>query len=300
MRLTDEQREQVIELRRRHSLSEVASLAGLSLGTVKTIVSRSGLFTDNPRQRAMFTLPPIESSGETLPAAQELPPQQAVTGDKELDAVLWLRQVIEIGDPARIEQAKEAAGRIATPLDELEKRYSKWLLARSSGNPFATFGSIGLANLDALAKRAIEQRANQAEAVGRFGGELWAETKAEWFCIEAMRSVEQDRLLEYDKTQAAERFKALPELMPHTLADCLWELNYWDGLYRLRHASDRKYMDQRQEVYARYDFVFSLLAELRPRSSDEAKAVLRHLLTSSHTEGNRIADVEAILNNLIR
>lgn len=46
MRLTNEQREQLIDLRRRHSLNEVASLAGLSLGTVKAIISRSGLFTD--------------------------------------------------------------------------------------------------------------------------------------------------------------------------------------------------------------------------------------------------------------
>ncbi len=37
MRLTNEQREQVITLRRRHSLKEVASLAGLSLGTVKVL-----------------------------------------------------------------------------------------------------------------------------------------------------------------------------------------------------------------------------------------------------------------------
>lgn len=100
MRLTNEQREQVITLRRKHSLSEVASLAGLSLGTVKAIVSRSGLFTDNPRQRAMFTLPPLQSSGETLPAVQELPPQQVVTGDREIDSMLWLRQVIGTGHPA--------------------------------------------------------------------------------------------------------------------------------------------------------------------------------------------------------
>ena len=74
MRLTNEQREQVITLRRKHSLSEVASLAGLPLGTIKAITSRSGLFTDNPRHRAMFTLPPLQSSGETLPAVPELPP----------------------------------------------------------------------------------------------------------------------------------------------------------------------------------------------------------------------------------
>ncbi|WP_415870045.1 hypothetical protein [Aeromonas caviae] len=137
MRLSNEQREQVITLRRTHSLSEVASLAGLSLGTVKAIVSRSGLFTDNPRHRAMFTLPPIKPNGETLPAVQELPPQQAVTGDREVDALLWLRQVIETGEPARIEQAKQAAGQITTPLDELEKRYGKWLVA-GAGQPINT------------------------------------------------------------------------------------------------------------------------------------------------------------------
>ena len=125
MRLTNEQREQVITLRRKHSLSEVASLAGLPLGTVKAIVSRSGLFTDNTRHRAMFTLPPLQSSGETLPAVQELPPQEVVTGDKEIDALLWLRLVIETGEPARIAQAKEAAGRITTPPGELEQRYGK-------------------------------------------------------------------------------------------------------------------------------------------------------------------------------
>ncbi|MEA9426149.1 hypothetical protein VCX68_06260 [Aeromonas caviae] len=73
MRLTNEQREQVITLRRKHSLSEVASLAGLSLGTVKAIVSRSGLFTDNPRHEAnmkafemmdLSRLMPTELEGE--------------------------------------------------------------------------------------------------------------------------------------------------------------------------------------------------------------------------------------------
>ena len=50
----------------------------------------------------MFTLPALQMSAETLPAAQELPPQQVVTGDKEIDALIWLRQVIETGDPGRI------------------------------------------------------------------------------------------------------------------------------------------------------------------------------------------------------
>lgn len=294
MRLTNEQREQVITLRRKHSLSEVASLAGLSLGTVKAIVSRSGLFTDNPRHRAMFTLPPLQSSGETLPAVQELPPQEVVTGDKEIDALLWLRLVIETGEPARIEQAKQAAGRITTPPDELEKRYGNWLVAKS-GHMLAGLGSIGFANLDGLAERSIERRANESEAIGRFGDALWDDTQAEAFCLESLRGLETETW-DYPPELVAERFKAHPELMPHTLSDCLHELAYWDDLYRLRRACSKD-CDTHQEVWSRDQFIFTvMLAELRPRNRDEARATLRHLLDSERRDWK---EVDRILDNLI-
>lgn len=295
MRLTNEQREQVITLRRKHSLSEVASLAGLSLGTVKAIISRSGLFTDNPRQRAMFSLPPLQSGGETLPAVQELPPQQAVTGDREVDALLWLRQVIETGEPARIEQAKQAAGQITTPLDELEKRYGKWLVA-GAGHMFAGLGSIGFANLDGLAERAITRRANEAEAIGRFGGALWDDTQAEAFCQEVLRGLERDSW-QLPPEQVAGRFKAVPELMPHTLSDCLHELAYWNELYRLRNACDTQgYYENSIEAHARDWFVFGMLAELRPRNREEARATLRYLMGSERDDA---PEAERILDNLI-
>lgn len=295
MRLSNEQREQVITLRRTHSLNEVASLAGLPLGTVKAIVSRSGLFTDNPRQRAMFSLPPLQSGGETLPAVQELPPQQAVTGDREVDALLWLRQVIETGEPARIEQAKQAAGQITTPLDELEKRYGKWLVA-GAGHMFAGLGSIGFADLDGLAKRAITRRANEAEAAGRFGGALRDDTQAEAFCQEVLRGLERDSW-QLPPEQVAGRFKAVPELMPHTLSDCLHELAYWNELYRLRNACDTQgYYENSIEAHARDWFVFGLLAELRPRNREEARATLRYLMGSERDDA---PEAERILDNLI-
>lgn len=86
--VTADRRQQVIDLRRRYSLREVAQATGLKVGTVKAIVSRSGAFRDNEAHRAMFTLPVIKVSQQTLPSVQELPPQQRVTGDKEVDALL--------------------------------------------------------------------------------------------------------------------------------------------------------------------------------------------------------------------
>ncbi|WP_256816185.1 MULTISPECIES: sigma-70 region 4 domain-containing protein [Pseudomonas] len=296
-RVSDEQRRQVLELRRRHSLREVAEATGLPLGTVKTLVSRSGAFRDNDQHRALFTLPPISTSTETLPSVPELPPQEVVTGDKEVDAVLWLRSIISTGQAALIDRAMEGARKIRTPLDVLEKRYRDHLVATNPGHPFAAMSSFGFADLEALATRAIEQHRLRLEGAARFGGTLLADTVAETFCIEALSGLEQSGpLLDFDKGQVADRFNAHPELLPHTLADCLYELGYWDQLYRLRNAVDRDASDGPAEATAREWFVFGLLAQIRPRDKAEALTVFRHLIAS---ERDDMAESEAILCNLI-
>ena len=119
-RLTQQQRVQVLELRRSNSITEVARLTGLPPGTVKTVCSRAGATRDNMAARAFFTLPPLalaDTTAVTAPAV--LPEQRAVTGDKDVDAMLWLREVVETGDGDLIAKALEAAQRIQTPAKEL-------------------------------------------------------------------------------------------------------------------------------------------------------------------------------------
>jgi hypothetical protein len=296
-RVSDEQRRQVLELRRRHSLREVAKATGLPLGTVKTLVSRSGVFRDNDQHRALFTLPPIKASQETLPSVPNLPPQQRVTGDKEVDALLWLRSIISTGQIALIERAMEAAKKIETPLKDLEKRYTAHLLANCNGNVLATFGSLGFADLESLASTAIEQHRRRLEGVARFGSALMADTEAEVFCIDTLRGLKASgQLGDFDKSAVADRFSARPELLPHTLADCLYELDYWRQLYLLRHAEDRYCSDGPPDASARDWFVFGLLAEIRPRDKAEALAVFRYLVASDRDD---MPEAEAILCNLI-
>lgn len=296
-RVSDEQRRLVLDLRRRHSLREVAEITGLPLGTVKTLVSRSGAFRDNEQHRALFTLPPISASTETLPSVPELPPQEVVTGDKEVDAVLWLRSIIGTGQAALIDRAMEGAKKIKTPLDVLERRYRDYLVATNPGHPFAAMSSFGFADLEALASRAIEQHHLRQEGAARFGDDLLADTAAEKFCIEALRGLEATgQFGDFDKGQVAARFNAHPELLPHTLADCLYELGYWDQLYRLRHAADRDASDGPSDATARDWFVFGLLAQIRPRDKAEALAVFRYLIASQRDD---MAESEAILCNLI-
>jgi len=296
-RVSDDQRRQVLDLRRRHSLREVAEMTGLPLGTVKTLVSRSGAFRDNEQHRAMFTLPPISASTETLPSVPELPPQEVVTGDKEVDAVLWLRSIISTGQAALIDRAMEGAKKIKTPLEVLEKRYRNYLVATNPGHLFAAMSSFGFADLEALAIRAIERHRLRLEGNARFGDALLTDTEAESFCIDALRGLEATgQFGDFDKSEVAARFNAHPELLPHTLADCLYELRYWDQLYRLRNAVDRDASDGPPDATARDWFVFGLLAQIRPRDKTEALAVFRYLIASQRDD---MAESEAILCNLI-
>lgn len=253
--------------------------------------------SDNPSHRAIFALPPVRESAEHLPAVQTLPRRERVTGDDEVDAVLWLRAMIGTGDPALITQAQEAAKRIRTPLSELEERYTEHLRKAHPGNPFATLSSFGFADLDRLAEQSITRRSRQTEALARFGSAdaLFAEQPAEAFCATALAGLANDRFSDFDKDEAAARFKAHPLELPHTLADCLHELAYWDHLYRLRYAV-ADCGDPIPEATARDRFVFRLLAEIPPRDRDEARAVFDYLYASGRDDQ---AEARAILANLI-
>ena len=83
--------------------------------------------------------------------------------------------------------------------------------------------------------------------------------------------------------------------MPHTLSDCLHERAYWNELYWLRHAHPDA-GDHWPEVQARDDFAFRSLARIRPRSKDEAVAVLRFLADKDYMDR---PGVTAIIENLV-
>ncbi len=290
-------RRQVLELRRRHSLREVAEHTGLPLGTVKTLCSRSGAFRDNEAHRALFSLPPIQPSKQTLPAVPELPPQRTVTGNKEVDAVLWLREVIGTGQAALIEKAMQGAKKIKTPLKEVEKRYQAWLMKENPGSLFAALSSFDFANLEGLAKNSIKKAARQHEARSRFGDDLFADTPAESFCITALHRLKADRMDFYADADVDKRFQAHPELLPQTLTDCLRELAYWQDLYWLRNSVNSHASDGPREAYARSRFAFRCLGLIRPRGKTEAVSVLKYL-TDDRDRLND-GDAEAILFNLL-
>ncbi len=291
--ITDEERQRVIELKRQHSFTEVAEMTGLPLGTVRTIVRRSGAFTDNLKHRELFTLPPIQPSLETGLAAVEMPSQRTGTGDLELDAVLWLREVIDTGNSAHIDKALEAASNIKTPLEEIEHRYMRYVLQTTGNQIKAIFGSIGFANLEALAKSSKSKAILANEARARFGGDDWFETEADQFCADALKGLKA-RSIFLDKAECDARFRQHTDLMPHTLDDCLYELAYWGSLYQLRYALHE--CENPPESDSREQFIYQMLGQIRPRNKTEAKAVLSYLI---YRERKDDKDFDAIVENLL-
>lgn len=257
--------------------------------------------TDNQEFRALFSLPPIQTSDSTALAIVEMPTPKNETGDRELDAVLWLRDCIQTAHPELIEKALQAFKKITTPAKELERRYSDYLIRASGGNTLAAvFGGFDFANLEGFARTSVTKKARQDEALARFGTvkALFELTPAEMLCKKAMRGLKRDKTWgEYDEEEAAARFAKRPELVPHTLADCLYEQNYWDSLYWLRNDFSIYTSDADPAGRAHDDYCFAMLAKITPRSKKEALQVYQHLEDKEELDRNEAPD---ILRNLIR
>ncbi|MDV7210482.1 hypothetical protein [Azotobacter beijerinckii] len=161
------------------------------------------------------------------------------------------------------------------------------------------FHIYGLHELEKLAGESLARARDRAEAAGRFAN-INADTDQEHWCCVVLAGLEPDDFDLYDGDEVAERFKVHPDRLPHTLADCLHELDYWSDLWRLRRAcpeSPGAYAYEGPgEASARRFFVEDMLAEIRPRNRDEAKAVLRHANIRDLLNG---AKGDAILENLI-
>lgn len=234
--------------------------------------------------------------------ATELPQQNAVTGDKEIDAVLWLREVINTGQTAFIAKAMVAVKRIKTPLKILEERYLDHLVSKNPGNWTMVFQTLGFSDLEELAQGAVKKLTRKNEALARFDNidNLHANTPAERFAIDALAGLKRKDFWCFEEKQVDARFNALPELMPNTLSDCLHELVYWDDLSCLRNAVSDDAGDHWPECQSRNDFVFRCLARIKPKTKPEAVAVavavFRWLTDSERMDDN---ETESILLNLI-
>ena len=254
---------------------------------------------DNQAFRALFTLPPIQPSASTSLTVPEMPAPKVVTGDREVDAVLWLQECVRTGHQALIDKALEAAKKITTPMKDLGLRYGQHLMRQHGSSVMAAFGSMGFGELESQANGAIERQRKRHIALSRFGTEesLFSDTPAEAACKKALRGVKRIKdgiFNDYDMEQVAERFAKRPDLQPNTLADCLHGRAYWDELYRLRAPFGCG--DSPAYAQAHDDHCFAMLAKIATRTKEESLAVLEHM---EEHDGTDRKESPAILRNLV-
>jgi hypothetical protein len=103
----------------------------------------------NPDHQRLFAIPETPPSPCTDLAIRRLPEARRVTGDAEVDAVLWLADVCKTAQDLRVlDLALEAAQRIRRPVAEIEQRYADWLRRQPGVSPLqVAFGSFGVANV---------------------------------------------------------------------------------------------------------------------------------------------------------
>lgn len=255
--------------------------------------------TDNQALRDLFTLPPLASGSSTALTLPATPAPQVVTGDRELDAVLWLRDCIKTAHPALIGKALEAFKAIKTPAKDLETRYTDYVRRVSNGHFAAVLMTFGFADLEKLAARTIEHERRRQESLSRFGSveQAFKDTKPEAACKKVLRGLKRSKDWDnYDAEAAEPRFAAAANLVPATLSDCLYCIGYWDDLYRLRAALNDGCGDPHPAGRAQDDYCFDMLAKLKPCTREESLAVFEHL---QHDGKMGWKDTPAILRNLI-
>ncbi|MEI7296582.1 hypothetical protein WCQ02_30950 [Paraburkholderia tropica] len=253
--------------------------------------------SDNEAFRVLFTLPPIKASAGTALAVPEMPKESATTGDREIDAVLWLQSVVATGHQAYVDKALEAVTRIKTPMKVLEKRYMA-ILQKSGAHAFQIlFGTMDFGEIELLANKAIKKSRDRHEALARFGSveSLFADTPAEKACRKALRGLKAGVVGLFDKEPSYARFSKYPSLVPATIGDCLHARDYWRDLCRLRYATE-DYGDNSPQSFAHECYCLAMLAHIRPRDAAEAISAFDHVAESDSVHSD---EERPIMRNLI-
>lgn len=256
-------------------------MARLKAGVTDGNTARTGVsVTDekgNPEHRRLFAIPTPKPSDSTALVVPQLPEARTVTGDREVDALLWLRDLCKHArEVSVLDRALEAASRITTPMEELERRYTDWLQRQPGAHPLAVaLSRIG--EIEGHVAKARQRIRLHAEGLAIFGSyeAAMSDTAPERMLAEtAVLPEDFDGWSRPGMDALAAIFAR--SVNPATLAECAAELRYWDWLYRIRaRMTETEHPDayvggDAPTVVARREYVEGLLTVLAPVDRQEA------------------------------
>lgn len=280
--------------------------------------------TDNLEHKALFAISEPGYS-TALATVKPLPVQRKITGNKQVDAYLWVLEVIQTNEPAHLDAAEEALNKLKITPKEAQKKYSDYLM-KSGAHVFQiALGTMSMDNPQGYINRAKEQIREAAKVRASFAsyeaaleltepeklmlvGELaeiyepfyyWNEKEQAEGCMRGDRINETDKL-----RQATARgfIEQLPE--PHTLSDVIREFLYWDWLYQMRNVAAKEldpggYGDSdRYHIYDRENYLEKRLATIQAVDRQEAIDVCKWVLSEERFH-DRSGLTDKIILNLV-
>ncbi|WP_370688824.1 helix-turn-helix domain-containing protein [Xenorhabdus anantnagensis] len=280
------------------------------------------MMMDNTAHKTLFTIPePCYSTA--LATVKPLPVQRKITGNKQVDAYLWVLAVIKTNEPAHLEAAEAALKKLKITPKEAQTKYADYLM-KSGAHAFQiAFGTLSMDNPQGYIDRAKEQISEAAKVRGTFesyegaleltepeklmlvgelaeiyeAGYYWNEKELAEGCMRGDRVHETEKLRKATAKGFAEQ---LPE--PHTLSDVVREFLYWDWLYQMRNVADKElnpggYGDERYYVYDREDYLEEKLVTLQAVNRQEAIDVCKWVLEEERFHDRELTD--RIILNLV-
>lgn len=267
--------------------------------------------SSNPEHQRLFTIPTPLCSHETALTVPSLPEPQRVTGDREVDACLWLRRVCQTTRDERVlDSALEAAERIKTPAEAIEQRYVDWLKRQPNIHSMQImFASIGMADIKDHVAKARERIRVYNEGVALFGSyaEAMMPTPAEQMVQRTVGVLpEGEDPWGWEQDRLAALFTR--SVNPTSLTEAAAELRYWQWLYQTRwnlqktEAPDESLPDDPPEVLARRDYVEGLLCALPPQDQQEVLHLIEEVRSGLVDTGSvdDYRDQAAIFEHLLR
>ncbi|KMW73327.1 hypothetical protein TI10_09605 [Photorhabdus luminescens subsp. luminescens] len=278
--------------------------------------------TDNLKHKTLFAIPE-PSYSTALATVKPLPVQRKITGNKQVDAYLWVLEVIKTNESAHLDAAEEALKKLKITPKEAQKKYSDYLM-KSGVHAFQiAFGTISMDNPQGYIDRAKEQIKEAVKVRASFAsyeaaleltepeklmlvGELaeiyepfyyWNEKEQAEGCMYGDRVNETDKLR---KATAKGFTEQLPE--PHTLSDVIREFLYWDWLYQMRNVAAKELdpggygIDERNYIYDREDYLEGRLAVIPAMNRQEAIDVCKWVLSEERFHDRSELTDKIILN----
>ncbi|CDG20566.1 Fels-1 prophage protein [Xenorhabdus poinarii G6] len=278
---------------------------------------------DNAAHKTLFTIPE-RSYSTAVATVKPLPVQRKITGNKQVDAYLWVLEVIRTNEPAHLEAAESALKKLKITPKEAQKKYSDYLM-KSGAHAFqVAFGTMSMDNPQGYINRAKAQISEAAKVRGIFGSyeQALEDCEAErliksshhyisdpcfgWTEEEKQRgAISGSRVFEVDdlrRERGCGFTDVLPE--PHTLSDVVRELQYWDWLYHVRDSAAKElgwkygYPQHDDAVYDRENYLEKQLTLIQAVNRQEAIDVCKWILDEERFD-DRSELTDRIILNLV-